>query len=75
MALSVWSTYMPLGIGSITLFAPFVLSAHGWRGLWALSLLMVVAAALAVHANRRHYAHAPHGGGWCGSSTQPMLRP
>lgn len=64
MALSVWLTYMPLGIGSITLFAPFVLSAHGWRGLWALSLLMVVAAALAVHANRRHYAHAPHGGGW-----------
>ncbi len=73
MALSVWSTYMPLGIGSITLLAPFVLSAHGWRGLWALSLLMVIAAALAVHANRGHYARPP-GGGWRLRSIGAALR-
>lgn len=74
MALSVWSTYMPLGIGSIMLLAPFVLSTHGWRGLWALSLAMVIAAALAVHANRAHYARARHGGGWRLRSIGEALR-
>jgi MFS family permease len=73
MALSVWATYMPLGIGSVTLVAPFVIAAGGWRALWAVTLAMLLAAALAVVANRRHYALAPRRAGWHLRSVREVL--
>jgi predicted MFS family arabinose efflux permease len=55
-ALSVWSTYMPAGAGLAMALSPLLLPTTGWRGLWALTSAVLVAAALAAWWQRRWYA-------------------
>ncbi len=57
-ALSVWSTYMPAGAGLAMALSPLLLPTTGWRGLWALTSAVLVAAALAAWWQRRWYAPA-----------------
>lgn len=58
-ALSIWSAYMPLGVGLAMLLAPAILPLAGWRGLWLLSLLAMLLAIVAVHRLRPAYRQAP----------------
>ena len=57
-ALGVWSTYMPAGAGLAMALSPLLLPTTGWRGLWALTSAVLVAAALAAWWQRRWYAPA-----------------
>lgn len=61
-ALSVWSTYMPAGAGLAMALSPLLLPTTGWRGLWALTSAVLVAAALAAWWQRRWYAPAAASG-------------
>src|SRR5687767_8386582 len=45
-ALGLWSSYMPTG-GALALFAaPWLISAWGWRGLWAATAVLALACGL-----------------------------
>ncbi|HEX5393271.1 MAG TPA: MFS transporter [Rhodocyclaceae bacterium] len=59
-ALGIWSCYLPAGVGLVTLSAPLLLPMSGWRGLWLLSLLMLLASSFAVYRNRAAYAVRTH---------------
>ncbi|BBG05137.1 MULTISPECIES: MFS transporter [Pseudonocardia] len=49
VALGLWGTYMPGGQAAMILVAPFLVAAAGWRGLWLVNAVILVAvAALAV---------------------------
>jgi DHA1 family inner membrane transport protein len=54
IALSVWSSYLPAGAATIMIFAPFLISGLGWRGLWQVNsaVLAVYAAWVAVSTRR-----------------------
>jgi MFS transporter, CP family, cyanate transporter len=57
-ALGVWSTYMPAGAGLAMALSPLLLPLAGWRSLWALTSLLLLAAALAAWSQRRWYGPA-----------------
>lgn len=54
-ALGIWSAYLPAGVSLIMLLAPLVMPLGGWRGVWVLTLLVIVLAALAVNRSRSAY--------------------
>lgn len=54
-ALGIWSAYLPAGVSLIMLLAPLVTPLGGWRGVWVLTLLVIVLAALAVNRSRSAY--------------------
>lgn len=58
-ALGLWASYMPAGGGIALLIAPPVITAWGWRGLWAV-LALAAAASFALAAR---YAPSPKHGG------------
>ncbi|WP_018989879.1 MFS transporter [Aromatoleum toluclasticum] len=39
--LSLWSCYMPAGMGLMMAIAPYILEHHGWRGLWSANALAI----------------------------------
>jgi CP family cyanate transporter-like MFS transporter len=55
LALSIWSTYMPAGIGGVMLLAPFIMALDGWRAVWWVTLVALVMAMLTVYRNRAAY--------------------
>lgn len=57
-ALSLWSTYMPVGASLIMALAPVLLPTAGWRGLWLLTSLLLVAAAGSLMSQRAAYGSA-----------------
>ncbi len=54
-ALGLWSSYMPAGASLAMASAPWLLPRTGWRGLWLLTAAALVAAAVALWLQRRHY--------------------
>lgn len=44
--LSLWSCYMPVGMGLMMAVAPWLLARHGWRGLWTANAVAVGACLL-----------------------------
>jgi CP family cyanate transporter-like MFS transporter len=71
-ALSVWSTYMPAGAGLAMALSPLLLPTTGWRGLWALTSAVLVAAALAAWWQRRWYAPNAAGNPTSGHTGTPV---
>lgn len=66
-ALGLWSTYMPAGASLAMLASPALLPRTGWAGLWLLTALLLLLAAVAVAGQHRRYAaaapgHAARGG-------------
>ena len=61
LALSIWSAYMPAGVGLAMLLAPAVMPLGGWRGIWLLTLAVLLVAALGIHQSRPAYRLPPHG--------------
>jgi MFS family permease len=57
-ALGIWSTYLPAGVGLVMLLAPAVIPFGGWRGIWVLTLAVLLMAALAIYRSRCAY-HLP----------------
>lgn len=51
--LSLWSCYMPTGMGLMMAVAPYILEHHGWRGLWWVNALAIAACLLVALALRR----------------------
>ena len=37
MAMGIWGTFMPFGVASILLIAPFIIGGPGWQTLWQLA--------------------------------------
>lgn len=58
-ALSIWSAYMPTGVGLAMLLAPAVMPFFGWRGIWLLTLAVLFLAAIAIHRLRPAYRLPP----------------
>lgn len=58
-ALSIWSAYMPTGVGLAMLLAPAVMPLGGWRGIWLLTLAVLLLATLAIHLSRPAYRMPP----------------
>jgi cyanate permease len=58
-ALSIWSAYMPAGVGLVMLLAPAVVPLGGWRGIWLLTLVVLLLASLAIHLSRSAYRLPP----------------
>ncbi len=58
LALSVWTSYMPLGAGIITLLAAPLINDIGWRGVWCIPIAASVAALLIVEINHPAYRTA-----------------
>ena len=58
-ALSIWSAYMPTGVGLAMLLAPAVMPSFGWRGIWLLTLAVLFLAAMAIHRLRPAYRLPP----------------
>ncbi|MFM2406991.1 MAG: hypothetical protein RL223_4871 [Pseudomonadota bacterium] len=56
LALSLWSTYMPLGVSVGLIGGAALIARAGWRALWLLSAVGLLAAALGLLLQRRHYA-------------------
>ncbi len=56
LALSVWTSYMPLGAGVITLLAAPLIGDIGWRGVWWLPMAASAAAFFFIQLNRAAYA-------------------
>jgi CP family cyanate transporter-like MFS transporter len=54
-ALGIWSSYMPTGLGLVMLLAPLMMRLGGWRGVWLLSLAVILLAALALYRRRPAY--------------------
>jgi predicted MFS family arabinose efflux permease len=48
VALGLWSAYMPLGIASALVSAPWILGAGGWRMLWVIAAGLAALASIAV---------------------------
>ncbi len=46
LALSAWSCYVPVGVAAIMLFSPLITTRFGWRGLWQVNCLILLAYAL-----------------------------
>lgn len=44
--LTLWSCYMPAGMGLMMAVAPYILLHHGWRGLWSANALAIGACLL-----------------------------
>lgn len=60
-ALGIWSSYLPAGVGLAMLVAPVMMTLGGWRGMWALSLVILALAALGIRRSQASYdlPHAP----------------
>lgn len=43
LTLSMWSSYMPTGFATMMVLTPLALSSIGWRGLWLVSALAILA--------------------------------
>jgi cyanate permease len=74
LALAIWSCYMPLGITLSLIVAPPVMAAGGWRGLWALVLVVTVAAIGAVVALRHDFAGVARGSSSAFGDVRGVLR-
>ncbi len=83
LAISIWSTFMPLGMAAIMVVSPFLLDGIGWQGVWLVNagVLIVFIAWLAVglppDSARRAPAEktdAPPGFDWTGAKAL-MKRP
>jgi MFS family permease len=61
-ALGIWSAYLPAGVGMVMLLASLAVPLGGWRGLWLLTLGMLLLAAGAVYRSRPAYRIAAPGG-------------
>ena len=61
-ALGVWATYMPAGAGLAMALSPLLLPWAGWRGMWLLACLGLLAAAAWCWLQRRHYRAAQASG-------------
>lgn len=61
-ALGIWSGYLPAGVGIVMLLAPLVMPFGGWRGLWLLTLGMLLLATAALWRSRPAYRIAGPGG-------------
>lgn len=57
--MGLWSAYMPSGGSVAILFAPFIIAAWGWRGLWA---TLSVVAAICFLLVARHAPTPSYGG-------------
>ncbi len=42
LAISLWSTFMPLGMAAIMVVSPFLLDGIGWRGVWLVNAGVVI---------------------------------
>lgn len=51
--MGLWGTYMPLGTGLMLLAGAPLLNLIGWRGLWLLTAIVIVAVALLFHGTAR----------------------
>jgi len=77
-ALGVWSSYMPTGAGLAMALAPLLLPFAGWRALWAATAAVLLLAAWAAWAQRRHYrpaggsSHAAPAGSTLSVLRQPL---
>lgn len=60
-ALGIWSSYLPGGVGLIMLVAPLADSAGGWRAVWGVAMLGMLAAAGSVWLLRPAYRGAAPG--------------
>ena len=56
LALSVWSCYVPVGVAAIMLFSPPITARFGWRGLWQVNSLILLAYAFWVARATRDVA-------------------
>jgi len=54
-ALGIWSAYLPAGVGLAMLLAPAVMPFGGWRGIWVLTLAVLLMAVLAIYRSRPAY--------------------
>lgn len=61
-ALGIWSGYLPAGVGMVMLLAPLVMPLGGWRGLWLLTLGMLLLATAALWRSRPAYRVAAPAG-------------
>lgn len=61
LTLSLWGTYMPVGVAAVMAAAPVLVPAIGWRGLWLLSAAVLAAVALLVAATAREAGSPVHG--------------
>jgi MFS family permease len=63
-ALGIWATYLPTGVGLAMLAAPILLPLGGWRSLWQLAIVCLVAAGFTLYRYRKVYsgqqAASPH---------------
>lgn len=61
LALGLWGTYMPAGMGLMMVASPLALGAVGWRGLWGIVAALSAAWLAAMLAARRaapaHHRH------------------
>lgn len=64
LALSVWTSYMPLGAGVITLLAAPLIGNVGWRGVWWLPIAAAAAALFFIQVNRAAYRTGDGHVGW-----------
>ncbi len=61
-SLGIWAAFMPIGVTSMLLIAPFVLAQFGWRGLWQLNAVIpLVVFFVVLAALRRPQAAASAG--------------
>ncbi len=40
LAFAAWAAWLPMGVGAMMLFSPFLLSLYGWRGAWIMAALL-----------------------------------
>ncbi len=64
LALSVWTSYMPLGAGVITLLAAPLIGDVGWRGVWWLPIAAAGGALFFIRLNRAAYRTGDGHGRW-----------
>ncbi len=69
-ALGVWATYMPAGAGLAMGLSPLLLPTLGWRGLWAVTALVLLLAMAAAWRQRAWYAPAGASGHAAGSGAE-----
>lgn len=56
LALGLWGTHMPIGGALMVALSPPLLAAWSWQGVWVSLLAVMLACALLLLTQRRHYA-------------------
>ena len=62
-AISIWSTFMPLGMAIIMVLSPFMLEGIGWQGMWLVNAAILTAFTAVLPLGLRPNGQRGQGGG------------